>query len=290
MSGYTEEEKLNISKQFIIPKQMEENGVKESELLINDEAILGIIRNYTMESGVRNLEREISKIARKTVRKMMSNDVVENKINITSDNLKNYLGVAKYTQTLALKEPTIGVVMGLAWTEMGGDVLTIEALKLPGSGQLITTGKLGEVMQESMKAAYSFVKSQSIELNLDEEEYSKCDIHVHVPEGAVPKDGPSAGITICTAIVSALTQRRVRSDIAMTGEITLVGKVLGIGGLKEKLLAARRSGIKKILIPKENEKDIEELPKELKRDIIIQGVSHISEDLNEVLLDSDSSD
>lgn len=285
LNGYTEEEKLNIAKNFIIPKQMEENGLKNNEIKIDDDAILNIVRYYTMESGVRNLEREISKIVRKVVRKLVSNKSNEEKITtITKDNLNEYLGIQKYNQDIISKEPTIGVVNGLAWTETGGDVLTIEALKIPGSGQLVTTGKLGEVMQESMKAAYSFVKSQYKILDIEEDDLSKYDIHVHVPEGAVPKDGPSAGVTICTAIVSAFTGRKPRSDIAMTGEITLVGKVLAIGGLREKLLAARRNGIKNILIPQDNEKDIDELPKVLKNDLHIQCVKHVNEVLKEVLL------
>ena len=285
LSGYTEEEKLNIAKNFIIPKQIEENGLKNNEVKIDDNAILNIVRYYTMESGVRNLEREISKIIRKVVRKLVSKKAnSENTITINADNLSDYLGVQKYSQDIVSKEPTVGVVNGLAWTETGGDVLTIEALKIPGSGQLVTTGKLGEVMQESMKAAYSFVKSQYKILEIEEDDLSKYDIHIHVPEGAVPKDGPSAGITICTAIVSAFTGRKPRSDIAMTGEITLVGKVLAIGGLREKLLAARRNGIKNILIPQDNEKDINELPKVLKNDLHIQCVKHVNEVLKEVLL------
>ncbi len=285
LSGYTEEEKLNIAKNFIIPKQMQENGLKNNEMIITDDAIMDVIRYYTMESGVRNLERKISKILRKVVRKLVSNNSESNEVmTITQDNLKDYLGIKKYNQDIVSKEPTIGVVNGLAWTETGGDVLTIEALKIPGTGQLVTTGKLGEVMQESMKAAYSFVKSQYKILAIEEEDLSKYDIHVHVPEGAVPKDGPSAGITICTAIVSAFTCKKPRADIAMTGEITLVGKVLPIGGLREKLLAARRNGIKNILIPYDNEKDIEELPKVLKNELHIKCVKHIDEVLKKVLL------
>ena len=284
LSGYTEEEKLEIAKRFILPKQKKENGIADKELKFTDEAINNIIRYYTMESGVRSLERQIAKISRKVVRKLVSKEYKN--IKITKDNVKTYLGAHKYTMTMALKKPMVGVVMGLAWTEMGGDVLTIEALKYPGTGQLITTGKLGEVMQESMKAAYSFVKFKTRDLKLDEEEFTKNDIHIHVPEGAVPKDGPSAGITVCTAIVSVLTNKKVRSDVAMTGEITLIGKVLGIGGLKEKLLAARRSGIKTVFIPKENEKDIAELPKSLQHDLNIQCVSHVNEVLENVFVKS----
>lgn len=283
LSGYTEEEKLEIAKQFILPKQLSENGLKKNELKINYNSIKKIIRNYTMESGVRSLERNIAKIARKSVLQLELGKT-KAPITVTEDNLEGFLGAVKYIDTMALKNPTVGVVMGLAWTETGGDVLSIEALKLPGSGQLITTGKLGEVMQESMKAAYSLVKSKHEEFKIDEEEFSKCDIHIHAPEGAVPKDGPSAGVTICTAIVSAMTNIKVKPDIAMTGEITLTGKVLAIGGLKEKLLAARRSGIKKVLIPKENEKDISELPDVLKTDLTIQCVETVDEVFKEALL------
>ena len=283
LSGYTEEEKLNIAKLHIIPKQKLLNGIKTEELEITDEAIMEIIRNYTLESGVRNLEREISKICRKVVRKILSDDAT-NFIKVTTENLFEFLGKKKYTQLKSSEVARVGEVTGLAWTEAGGDVLEIEALTLPGTGNTITTGKLGEVMQESIKAAYSYVKSQSKSLGIKPEDFAKSDIHVHVPEGAVPKDGPSAGITICTAIVSALTRKKVRPDIAMTGEITLVGKVLAIGGLKEKLLAARRSGIKKVFIPKENEKDIPELPEVIKESIEIECVSHIDEILSNVFV------
>ena len=282
LSGYTEEEKLNIAKIHIIPMQIEQNGLKEDEIEISDDAVLKIIRHYTMESGVRNLEREISKIARKAVRKLVSNENVKN-VSITPENLSDFLGVEKFSLLMAQKEAQVGVVTGLAWTEAGGDVLSVEALLIPGAGNIISTGKLGEVMQESIKAAYSYVKSRADDFCLTEE-VSKTDIHVHVPEGAVPKDGPSAGITICTAIVSAFSKKKVNSEIAMTGEITLVGKVLAIGGLKEKLLAARRSGIKKVFIPKENEKDLTELPKILLNDLEIKCVSHIDEVLKEVFV------
>ena len=281
LSGYTEEEKLNIAKQHILPKQIKLNGLKNEEISIDDDAIMKIIRNYTMESGVRNLERKISKICRKVVKKILTDDNITN-VTVTVSDLSNFLGVEKYNQQPSSDSSRIGVVTGLAWTEAGGDVLSIEALQLPGSGNIITTGKLGEVMQESIKAAFSYVKSQSKELGIEEEIFAKSDIHVHVPEGAVPKDGPSAGITICTALVSCLTKRRVKPNIAMTGEITLVGKVLAIGGLKEKLLAARRSGVNEVFIPKENEKDIPELPEVIKDSIKINCVSHINDVLNNV--------
>ncbi|MBQ8651599.1 MAG: endopeptidase La [Alphaproteobacteria bacterium] len=280
LSGYTEEEKLNIVKKYIIPKQLEQNGLKTTEIKFTDNAIAKIIRNYTMESGVRNLEREISKICRKVVRRILSNKDIES-VTVDESNISEFLGAEKFTQLTASKDPRIGVVTGLAWTESGGDVLEIETLPTFGSGNITSTGKLGEVMQESVKAAYSYVKSRYIELGLNQDDLEKTDIHVHVPEGAVPKDGPSAGITICTSIVSALTKRPVKSDIAMTGEITLTGNVLAIGGLKEKLLAARRSGIKKVFIPQENEKDISELPDVIKEAIEIKCVKHIDEVLSE---------
>ncbi|MDR1476057.1 MAG: endopeptidase La [Holosporales bacterium] len=283
LTGYTEEEKLTIAKMHIIPKQIEQNGLKIGELEITESAINNIISHYTMESGVRNLEREISKISRKAVRKLVSNRKTKS-IKVDTDNLKDYLGVVKYSHLETNDKPRIGVVTGLAWTSAGGDILSIEAILLPGSGNIISTGKLGEVMQESVKAAYSYVKSQYKAFNIDVEQFAKCDVHVHVPEGAVPKDGPSAGITICTAIVSAFSKKMIRSDVAMTGEITLIGNVLGIGGLKEKLLAARRSGIKNVFIPKENEKDIPELPKVILSEMSIRCVSHIDEVLEHVFV------
>lgn len=281
ISGYTEEEKINIARKYILPKQIAQNGLQETELDIADDAIRSIVQGYTMESGVRGLERQLAKIARKTVRKIVSNPEIE-KISIIDRNLKVFLGTVKYEYLTAAKEPQTGVVTGLAWTENGGDVLQIESLMLAGSGNIICTGRLGEVMQESIKAAYSFVKSQMKKLKLKEDNFSKNDIHIHVPEGNVPKDGPSAGITICTAIVSAFTNKKVKSDVAMTGEITLVGKVLGIGGLKEKLLAAKRTGIKTVFIPQENEKDLEELPKSLLDDLSIICVNHVEQVLAEV--------
>ncbi|MDR1333193.1 MAG: endopeptidase La [Holosporales bacterium] len=283
LSGYTEEEKLKIAKAHIIPKQLEANGLKTDELEINDAAIAKIVKNYTMESGVRNLERAIAKISRKAVRKIVSSDNVS-EITVSTDTLSDFLGAIKYKHSTHGQEPKVGVVTGLAWTEAGGDVLAIEVLLVPGTGTIISTGHLGEVMQESVKASYSYVKFQCASFNIDRDEFSKLDVHVHVPEGAVPKDGPSAGITICTAIVSAFTNRKVRSDIAMTGEITLTGKVLAIGGLKEKLLAARRNEIKKVFIPKDNESDTTELPKVLVKDIEITCVDHISEVLDAVFV------
>ncbi|MDR0695893.1 MAG: endopeptidase La [Holosporales bacterium] len=280
LSGYTEEEKLHIAKIHIIPKQLELNGLRAGELQISDSAVMTMIKNYTMESGVRNLERAIAKVSRKAVRRIVSDENITS-VDVDEENLSDFLGAIKYTHLETEGEPRVGVVMGLAWTEFGGDSLAVEVLLLPGSGNIISTGKLGEVMQESIKAAYSYIKSQYKKLGIDKKEFSKVDVHVHVPEGAVPKDGPSAGVTICTAITSALTQKKVRQDIAMTGEITLIGRVIKIGGLKEKLLAARRSGIKKVFIPNENKKDIQELPETLVREIEIRCVKHIDEILSE---------
>ncbi len=282
LSGYTEEEKLNIAKIHIIPKQIELNGLKKEELKFDDSVINKIIKNYTMESGVRNLEREISKICRKSVRKLVTD--ASKTVDINSSNLSDFLGIEKYSKSEIRETPEVGVVTGLAWTSAGGDVLEIETLLIPGTGNIISTGKLGEVMQESIKAALSYVKSRAKDFKIDPEEFSKTDIHVHVPEGAVPKDGPSAGVTICSSIVSAFTNRKVKTDIAMTGEITLIGNVLAIGGLKEKLLAARRNGIKKVFIPKENEKDISELPQVIKDEITIKCVRHVDEILSEIFI------
>lgn len=276
LSGYTEEEKLNIAKLHIISKQKEENGLLDDELVFSDEAIYKIIRDYTRESGVRNLERSIAKICRKSVKKILTDKEIK-KLSITDSNVQDFLGISKYSFMEMEKEDRVGVVTGLAWTEMGGDLLSIESLVLPGTGNIISTGQLGEVMQESVKAAYSYVKSQSDVFKLDQEIFAKNDVHIHVPEGAVPKDGPSAGVTICTAIVSALTKQKVKRDIAMTGEITLRGKILAIGGLKEKLLAASRGAIKTVYIPKENEKDLAELPQTLLQKIDVKCVGHVSE-------------
>ena len=280
LSGYTEEEKLHIAKSHIIPKQLELNGLKPEEIEFSDASITKMIRSYTRESGLRNLERKVSRICRKVVRKILSGSSAK-PVKVDDAAVGEYLGVEKFTQLKSGGEPRVGVVTGLAWTEAGGDTLEVEALLLPGTGNIISTGKLGEVMQESIKAAYSYVKSQAEKLGLDTDNFAKTDIHVHVPEGAVPKDGPSAGITICTAIVSATTKRKIRSDIAMTGEVTLVGKVLAIGGLKEKLLAARRSGIKHVFIPRENEKDLPELPQVIRDSIKITCVKHVDEVLEQ---------
>jgi ATP-dependent Lon protease len=263
ISGYTEDEKINIASRYLLPKQLKNNGLKKEEVSVSESALRDIVRYYTREAGVRGLEREISKICRKVVKQLVSKDK-EKKVLVTPKNLDKYLGVRRFTYGIAEKKNQVGQVTGLAWTEVGGELLTIEAVTMPGKGKTITTGKLGEVMQESIQAALSVVRNRSSKLGVPEDFYQKNDIHVHLPEGATPKDGPSAGIGITTAMVSVLTGIPVRADLAMTGEITLRGEVLVIGGLKEKLLAAHRGGIKTVLIPDENVKDLAEIPDNIK--------------------------
>lgn len=279
LSGYTEDEKLNIAKQHLLPKQIERNALKAHELKIEDSAIMGIIRYYTREAGVRSLEREISKLCRKAVKQLLMDSTVKH-IEINEDNLKDYLGVRKVDYGRADTENRVGMVTGLAWTEVGGDLLTIETASVPGKGKMTFTGSLGEVMQESIQAAMTVVRARAEKLGINNDFYEKRDLHVHVPEGATPKDGPSAGIAMCTALVSSLTGNPVRSDVAMTGEITLRGHVLPIGGLKEKLLAAHRGGIKTVLIPDENKRDLEEIPENVVADLDIHPVKTIEEVLS----------
>lgn len=279
LSGYTEDEKFNIAKQHLLPKQLERNALQQSELVVDDSAIIGIIRYYTREAGVRSLEREISKLCRKAVKTLLMDKKVKH-IKINGDNLKDYLGVQRVDYGRADIENRVGQVTGLAWTEVGGDLLTIETACVPGKGKLTYTGSLGEVMQESIQAALTVVRASAEKLGINADFYEKRDIHVHVPEGATPKDGPSAGIAMCTALVSCLTGNPVRADVAMTGEITLRGQVLPIGGLKEKLLAAHRGGIKTVLIPHENKRDLEEIPDNVIADLEIHPVQRIDEVLN----------
>jgi ATP-dependent Lon protease len=260
LSGYTEDEKVNIAMRYLLPKQMTNNGVKKGELEVSEAAVRDIIRYYTREAGVRALERELSKICRKVVKGSLLKKGVAGRTKVTPRNLDKYLGVRRFTFGMAEKEPQVGQVTGLAWTEVGGELLTIEAAVMPGKGNTIRTGSLGDVMKESVEAARSVVRSRARRLGIKDEVFDKTDIHVHMPEGATPKDGPSAGIAITTALVSALSGIPVRPDVAMTGEITLRGDVLAIGGLKEKLLAALRGGIKTVLIPEENVKDLAEIP------------------------------
>jgi ATP-dependent Lon protease len=274
LSGYTEDEKVNIALKHLLPKLMKNHGLKPEELAISESAVRDIIRFYSREAGVRALERELSKICRKVV-KTLVRDGEERKLAVSARNLDKYLGVRRYTYGMAEKRNQVGQVSGLAWTEVGGELLTIEAAIMPGKGKMTTTGKLGEVMQESVQAALSVVRSRSRRLGIPSDFYQKNDIHIHLPEGATPKDGPSAGIGICTAMVSALTGIPVRSDVAMTGEITLRGEVLQIGGLKEKLLAAHRGGIKTVLIPEENVKDLAEIPDNIKNRLDIHPVKWI---------------
>ena len=276
LSGYTEDEKVSIALRYLLPKQMKNNGVKKEELVVAESAIRDIVRYYTRESGVRALEREISKICRKVVKALLlRKDKGASKVHVTAKNLDKYLGVRRYSFGVAEKENQVGQVTGLAWTEVGGELLTIEAVAVPGKGRTTTTGKLGDVMQESIKAAMSVVRKRAARLGIKSDFYEKKDIHVHVPEGATPKDGPSAGIAMTTALVSVLTGIPVRADVAMTGEITLRGEVLPIGGLKEKLLAAHRGGIKTVLIPDENVKDLAEIPDNVKNKIEIVPVKWI---------------
>lgn len=276
LSGYTEDEKLNIAKQHLLPKQIERNGLKPHEINVEDSAIVGIIRYYTREAGVRALERELSKICRKVVKQILLDKSVKH-VDVNQENLKSFLGVQRFDYGKAESRNQVGQVTGLAWTEVGGDLLTIEATSVPGKGKLTYTGSLGDVMQESIQAALTVVRARSEQLGINADFYEKRDIHVHVPEGATPKDGPSAGAAMCTALVSSLTGNPVRADVAMTGEITLRGEVLPIGGLKEKLLAAHRGGIKLVLIPKENERDLEEIPANVIADLAIKPVRWIDE-------------
>ncbi len=274
LSGYTEDEKLNIALRYLLPKQMKNNGVKEGEMEVTESAVRGIVRYYTREAGVRSLEREISKVCRKVVKAIQLKQVTEMVV-VTEENLNNYLGVRKYDYGQAEKQNQVGQVVGLAWTEVGGDLLTIESAVMPGKGNIIRTGQLGDVMKESVEAARSVVRSRARRLGIKDELFEKRDVHIHVPDGATPKDGPSAGIAMTTAFVSALTGIPVRSHVAMTGEITLRGEVTAIGGLKEKLLAAHRGGIKTVMIPEENVKDLQDIPENVKNQLEIVPVRWI---------------
>jgi ATP-dependent Lon protease len=271
LHGYTEQEKIEIAKQFLIKKQMAQAGLTDKNLKFTDQAITALIRSYTREAGVRNLEREIGNVCRKVARKVVKEGENYN-IVITPENVNDFLGVIKFRDTLAHERSEVGLVTGLAWTEVGGSILSTEATVVDGKGKLTLTGKLGDVMQESAQAAMSYVRSRAQRLGLPRDFYRNIDIHVHVPEGSIPKDGPSAGITIATAIASALSKIPVRRDLAMTGEITLRGKVLPIGGLKEKLLAAHRAGLFEAILPQENEKDLAEVPENLRGEMKLHFV------------------
>ncbi len=280
--GYIENEKLQIAKDFLVPKQLEANGLEDTQIEFTDQGLLEIIRRYTRESGVRNLEREVAAVCRKVAREVVKDPEMK-KVRVTPKAVKRYLGIQKYRFGRAEEQDQVGLCTGLAYTEVGGELLQTEVSVTPGKGKLKVTGRLGEVMQESANAAMSYVRSRAKQLGLTRDFYSKVDIHIHVPEGATPKDGPSAGITIATAIASALTRVPVRSDLAMTGEITLRGRVLPIGGLKEKMIAAHRGGITRIVIPKENEKDLKDIPAVIKRSVQIIMVEHMDEVLSQAL-------
>ncbi|PWG61430.1 endopeptidase La [Sediminicurvatus halobius] len=282
LPGYTEEEKVNIAKRYLVPKQVKANGLKQRELEISDNALRDIVRHYTREAGVRNLEREVAKIARKVVKGILLKPR-DGRVQVTTQNLDKYLGVRRYRYGMAEENDQVGRVTGLAWTEVGGELLTIESAVMPGKGRLSNTGQLGDVMKESIQAAMTVVRSRARPLGIDPEFHQKLDVHVHVPEGAIPKDGPSAGIGMCTALVSALTEIPVRANVAMTGEITLRGEILPIGGLKEKLLAALRGGIDTVLIPEENRKDLTEISRDIKGKLDIRPVRWIDEVLEVAL-------
>ncbi|MCH6566030.1 MAG: endopeptidase La, partial [Proteobacteria bacterium] len=283
IAGYTEDEKLNIALKYLVPKQIKDNGLKDSEIVINQAAVLEIIQRYTREAGVRNLEREISKICRKVVKSMLLKPATK-KITVSAKNIEKFLGVKRFRFGSAEEKDQVGQVTGLAWTEVGGELLTIESAVVEGKGKFVQTGQLGDVMKESIQAALTVVRSRARVLGINAEFNEKKDIHIHVPEGATPKDGPSAGVGMCTALVSALTGIPVRADVAMTGEITLRGEVLPIGGLKEKLLAAHRGGINVVLIPLENEKELVEIPDNIKAKLEIIPVRWIDEVLEVALV------
>ena len=282
VSGYTEEEKLAIADRYLIPKKVKEHGLKEENITITEGAVRDLINYYTRESGVRNLEREIANLCRKTARKMVSGEAES--FEITSENLSDYLGKKKYRYDIIKGETEVGVTTGLAWTIVGGDTLFIETTVVPGTGKLVLTGQLGEVMQESAKAGISYIRSIAGELGIKEDFYKTQDLHIHIPEGATPKDGPSAGVTMCTAMISTITNTPVRKDIAMTGEITLRGKVLPVGGIKEKVLAAHRAGIRKVLLPADNKADIDDIPEKVRNEIEFVLISNAREALDQVLV------
>ncbi len=281
ISGYTEEEKLKIAQKYLVPKQQKEHGLTKENISFTEKVLRDIINYYTRESGVRNLEREIANVCRKSARKIIEKEIQT--VKVTANNLESYLGKKKYRYDIIEGDNEIGITNGLAWTIVGGDTLTIETSVLPGTGKLVLTGQLGDVMQESAKAAQSYIRSKAEAFDIDKDFYKNVDIHIHIPEGATPKDGPSAGVTMCTSMISALTKTATHKNVAMTGEITLTGKVLPVGGIKEKVLAANRAGIKKILLPKENERDLEELPKNIMKKITFVLVEHVDEVVEHVL-------
>jgi ATP-dependent Lon protease len=285
--GYTEYEKLKIASLFLLPKQRDNHGFKKDDIEISEKAMKKIIKEYTHEAGVRGLEKEISSICRKVALNVVYSKKKKNKkVRITLKNLENYLGIPKYKIDKIEKEDAVGLATGLAWTEIGGEVLSVETIVMPGKGKLTLTGQLGDVMQESGKAALTYARSRAAKLKINNKFYENCDIHVHIPEGAIPKDGPSAGITMATSLISSLTDIPIRKDVAMTGEITLRGRVLPVGGLKEKILAAYQSGIKTIIIPQDNVKNLEDLPNDIKKRLKFIMVKNIDEVLKNALIRS----
>ncbi len=283
LAGYTEHDKYNIAKDFLIPKQIKMNGLQPEQITISKQAVYTVIHRYTREAGVRNLEREISAICRKVARKIVKNDT-DKAVRVTDAAMEKYLGPPRFRSTEIEDQDRVGMVTGMAWTQVGGELLFVETLTMPGRGRVTVTGKVGDVMKESAQAAVSFVRSRVESLGIDTKFYRKLDLHIHIPEGAIPKDGPSAGIAMCTCLVSALTKRPVRRDVAMTGEITLRGRVLPIGGLKEKIIAAHRGGVKKIIIPKENEKDLQDIPASISKQLEFVSVEHMDEVLAHALV------
>ena len=282
VEGYTEEEKVEIAKNYLIPKQIENHGLKSENIIFSEPAIRDTINYYTRESGVRNLERQIANVCRKTALNLVTTK--KNTYRITPKNLEKYLGKKKYRYDIIEGQEEVGVTTGLAWTIVGGDTLFIETTVVPGSGKLVLTGQLGEVMQESAKAGISYIRSVADKLGIEEDFYKTKDVHIHIPEGATPKDGPSAGVTMCTAMISTLTGIPVRKDIAMTGEITLRGNVLPVGGIREKVLAAHRAGIRKVLLPRENERDIDDIPEKVRKKMEFVLLDTVDDALKEVLV------
>ena len=283
ISGYTEEEKLQIAKRHLLPKQIKDHGLNEEMIAVSENTILKVIREYTRESGVRNLERKLAALCRKTAKKIVAGEAA--KVKITAQNLEQFLGIPRYRYGVAEQNDEVGTVTGMAWTEVGGDTLVIEVTTYKGTGRMTLTGKLGDVMKESAQAGYSYVRSRAQDLGIDQELFEKWDMHIHIPEGAIPKDGPSAGITMATAMASVLTGRKVRHDVAMTGEITLRGRVLPVGGIKEKVMAAHRAGIKVIILPRDNKKDLEDIPANIKKQLDFNLVEHLDEVLEIALLE-----
>ncbi|CCO07665.1 endopeptidase La [Desulforamulus hydrothermalis] len=288
ISGYTEDEKLQIAKRHLLPKQIKEHGLTGEMIGVSDNTILKVIREYTRESGVRNLERKIATLCRKTAKKIVAGEAA--KVKITAQNLEQFLGIPRYRYGVAEKNDEVGIVTGLAWTEVGGDTLVIEVTTYKGNGRLTLTGKLGDVMKESAQAGYSYVRSRAQDLGIDQELFEKWDLHIHIPEGAIPKDGPSAGITMATAMASVLTGRKVRHEVAMTGEITLRGRVLPVGGIKEKVMAAHRAGNKVIVLPLDNKKDLEEIPQNIKKQLEFKLVDHMDQVLDLALLEKEAAE